>query len=245
MYSTLVNKLIHMTSIPRFYFLGTELADTLNGTAYNDTIVGCGGNDTLYGYGGNDSLDGGCGNDWLDGGLGNDTLIGGEGNDTMIGGDGDDLLVGGHGDDLLCGGNGVDRLYGDFGNDSLSGGAGNDHLYGGAGNDWIYGGTGDDLIVAYNTHAPNSLEFDRLYGNEGRDTFAIDNAYRDTGYIFIYDFNRWEDKLRLAPGTYGFLQGKSTSTIVYFESPSNLVAYLNGVGLGDGLITNQPWVTFS
>ncbi|MDT8877944.1 DUF5801 repeats-in-toxin domain-containing protein, partial [Halomonas saccharevitans] len=55
--------------------VGTESADTLDGTVVGDVLVG------------------GLGNDELDGGEGNDILVGGEGNDTLTGGLGADTFV--------------------------------------------------------------------------------------------------------------------------------------------------------
>ena len=49
-------------------FVGSNLADFVNGNF---------GNDTLFGNDGADILDGGAGNDWLDGGDGDDVLHGG------------------------------------------------------------------------------------------------------------------------------------------------------------------------
>lgn len=46
--------------------MGTNAANTLNGTALDDHILGLGGNDVLNGLAGNDILDGGAGNDtWM------------------------------------------------------------------------------------------------------------------------------------------------------------------------------------
>lgn len=64
--------------------MGTNAANTLNGTALDDHILGLGGNDVLNGLAGNDILDGGAGNDTLDGGLGADVMLGGLGNDIYI-----------------------------------------------------------------------------------------------------------------------------------------------------------------
>src|SRR3954454_17784096 len=55
--------------------IGTNFADTLNGSA---------GNDILRGEGGNDTINGGLGNDIIAGGAGADNLTGGGGNDTFV-----------------------------------------------------------------------------------------------------------------------------------------------------------------
>ena len=62
--------------------IGTEAAETLNGTATDDRIYGLGGNDKLYGKNGNDQLFGGAGNDTLNGNAGSDIAFGGSGDDT-------------------------------------------------------------------------------------------------------------------------------------------------------------------
>lgn len=98
---------------------GSNLNDTLRGTAVanviegldgNDTIFGDGGNDTLRGGNGRDTMNGGTGADTLEGGAGNDTLNGDSGNDTMLGGGDNDVLTGGTGFDVLTGGSGSDRF---------------------------------------------------------------------------------------------------------------------------------------
>lgn len=88
--------------------VGTERANTIQGSSGNDLIRALGGNDTVYGN---------------------------AGNDTILGGNGNDRLFGGAGNDMLDGGAGSDRLFGDAGNDILSGGLGNDFLTGGSGRD--------------------------------------------------------------------------------------------------------------
>ena len=51
---------------------GTNLSETVTGSAGDDVINALGGNDTVRGLGGNDVLMGGAGNDVLDGGTGID-----------------------------------------------------------------------------------------------------------------------------------------------------------------------------
>ncbi|MEQ1813297.1 MAG: putative Ig domain-containing protein [Candidatus Nitrotoga sp.] len=66
--------------------VGTEGADTLNGTLLNDYLTGSGGDDLLSGNEGSDVLEGGAGNDTLQGGWGSDTYIYnlGNGSDTIV-----------------------------------------------------------------------------------------------------------------------------------------------------------------
>lgn len=67
---------------------GSNLGETLTGTA---------GDDEIYGYDGNDILNGGGGNDVLDGGAGADTMTGGSGNDVYYVDDAGDVVVEGSG----------------------------------------------------------------------------------------------------------------------------------------------------
>ena len=108
--------------------VGTDLNDTLTGTAGADLLVGLQGTDTLSGLADGDLLCGGMGNDLLTGGDGDDTLDGERGNDGLTGGDGNDVLRGSQG---------ADTLSGDAGDDSLTGGAGADTFSGGSGTDVI------------------------------------------------------------------------------------------------------------
>ncbi|MCU7869288.1 MAG: hypothetical protein KZQ98_12250 [Candidatus Thiodiazotropha sp. (ex Lucinoma borealis)] len=93
--------------------MGTEEADTLNGTPAADTIDGRGGNDALYGAEGDDHLNGGAGDDRVYGEAGDDILNGNDGRDQLDGGAGNDILRGGAGRDDLTGREGNDTyLYG-------------------------------------------------------------------------------------------------------------------------------------
>ncbi|MBI4729150.1 MAG: hypothetical protein HY775_06555 [Acidobacteria bacterium] len=138
---------------PRADIIGTDLADTLTGTAADEIICGLSGDDTLNGGGGNDLILGGGGADVLYGGDGNDSLNGGTGADTLYGGAGDDVLAGVDGADTLYGGPGDDTLWGGTGNDVLAGHAGDDALHGGAGTDRAaYSGSfGADVDLAAGT----------------------------------------------------------------------------------------------
>jgi predicted extracellular nuclease len=106
--------------------VGSDLNDTLTGTAGADLLIGLQGADTLSGLADGDLLCGGLGNDILAGGDGADTLDGDRGNDVLTGGDGNDVLRGGQGADTLSGGAGDDSLTGGAGADAFSGGPGTD-----------------------------------------------------------------------------------------------------------------------
>lgn len=117
--------------------VNASVAGFLNviGTQVNDTITGSATANTLDGQGGNDTISGLAGDDTISGGLGNDTLSGGDGNDVQNGNAGDDILSGDVGNDTLNGGEGNDTLNGLSGDDLLIGEAGNDTQNGGEGND--------------------------------------------------------------------------------------------------------------
>ena len=152
--------------------VGTEAADTLDGSLGDDVISSLGGDDVTRG---ND------GSDLIDGGNGNDSLYGGYGSDTIYGGAGDDEIVGDppfHGNDRWS----PPRGYGNP--DYIDGGDGNDSFYEWqGGSNTIIGGAGDD-VFHYVSSRPEMdyLEFwpvegvDRLTGGEGRDTYMIGYA---------------------------------------------------------------------
>lgn len=216
-----------MTSIPRPP-AATNGNDYITGTSLGDTIVGLAGNDSLDGADGNDSIDGGDGNDILWGGIGNDTLIGGQGAD------------------LLCGGAGDDQFFGGAGNDTLIGGDGNDRLQSGVGNDLLQGDAGNDTLQAH--HGPSDgREVDKLWGGSGADTFVLTTGWGRGGvndYAFLYDFCVSDgDRLQFTRGvSYSFKQN-GASTSIY--ASADLIAVLNGVGLGTGVVTTQSWATFA
>lgn len=179
-------------------FIGSNLAETIDGFSGNDVIAGFGGNDRIFsGEGddyvlggiGDDRIDGGDGNDIMFGEAGNDVLIGGAGDDAMFGGSGIDTLTGGEGNDWLYGNSGADRLTGGFGddivdggteNDILTGDAGNDHLIGGAGADRLDGGVDNDILFG-------GAGADRMTGGVGDDVFYY--SARSEGRDLITDFS--------------------------------------------------------
>jgi Ca2+-binding RTX toxin-like protein len=143
--------------------IGSNNAETINGTEADNYIEG------RDGY---DIINGGDGNDTIYGGNGNDTIHGNNGDDILYGDEGDDQLYGDAGNDLIYGGNGSDLIYGGIGNDTLHGNAGNDNILGDAGSDLIYGGEGNDVLMG---GADNDFIFgddgvDTIYGDDGHDT---------------------------------------------------------------------------
>jgi extracellular elastinolytic metalloproteinase len=83
--------------------VGTNYANTMNGTAGRDVFVGLGGRDRIDGRGGNDVICAGTGGDTLIGGVGTDKFDGGSGNDTIYARDG-------RRETTVRGGTGADRV---------------------------------------------------------------------------------------------------------------------------------------
>lgn len=88
-------------------WVGTDLIDTVAGSAANDTIDGRAGNDTLQGGHGDDLLRGGAGDDRMAGDFGRDTLDGGAGIDNLLGGAGDDTYIVDNSADVIFDGAGL------------------------------------------------------------------------------------------------------------------------------------------
>ncbi len=115
---------------------GSDLADTLTGTAGANELNGLDGDDLLVGGGGADTLRGGVGTDtagYEDGRTANvNAVLGGANTDGDIY-DSIANLTGGPGDDVLTGNDLANTLTGGGGDDLVIGGLGADHLIGGAG----------------------------------------------------------------------------------------------------------------
>ena len=108
--------------------VGTNSADTMNGSPIDDKMLAMDGGDTLNGEGGMDALKGQGGGDEIFGGEGNDKVKGGFGMDRVEGGEGNDLVRGGthgnandHARDLLLCGPGQDKVIFVRGQDVLKG----------------------------------------------------------------------------------------------------------------------------
>lgn len=212
--------------------IGTEAADTIDGTASSDDLEGLGGNDIIRdALGGDDLFQGGAGDDTItDSGGGRDQLVGGEGNDTLsdlYGGDGD-ALAGGNGDDVLVwrpsvggsatldGGNGADRIFFDTtgassGYATIQAGDGADNIsIKGRGSVVSRAGAGDDLMEIVVGNQPGSESADgavsnvSLNGEAGVDTFRIIWNGRDD-FTDVRTDAAFEDKLDLGSFTAGYL----------------------------------------
>lgn len=178
--------------------IGTELADTLAGSASPDTLEGLAGDDVLSGGAGDDRLEGGAGNDSLAGGDGIDMLLGGEGDDEYrvsssldtvqespdggvdlvrssatftLPGNVEHLVLAGV--QVIDGtGNALDNwLVGNAAANALAGADGNDTLQGLLGDDTLDGGAGDDSLSAGDgdDSLAGGTGNDLLYGREGDD----------------------------------------------------------------------------
>lgn len=98
--------------------IGSQFADTMNGSPRDDYLEGGGGGDTINGLGGNDVL-------WAEG-----PVPGGDDDDQLSGGDGVDYLYSFRGKDTLLGGAEIDTIYAQSGEPAtVSAGAGNDALF--------------------------------------------------------------------------------------------------------------------
>ena len=205
------------------YIGGTDLNDSLFGTAYADEIHGRFGDDLLSGGGGDDLLFGEQGNDSLFGGVGNDRLDGGTGNDTMVGGAGADAFVGGGGIDTVSyasastavsihvGGTGaigdaqgdtfsdIDKIVGSGHSDTLVADDSGIAIDGGAGNDDIWGGTGLDVLVGGtgDDWIEGGRGLDVLTGGTGNDHFVFNWG---DGPDLVTDFQSGIDKIHLRDG---------------------------------------------
>jgi Ca2+-binding RTX toxin-like protein len=184
-------------SLASFTAFGATFSNFENaiGTQGNDTIIGSDIANTLNGSGGDDTvIDNDGSDDTLDGGSGIDTLLSDityvddalfnfvTGIGTYSGGDfvhftGFEHITVGGGADVI--GNslnniiiasdavlsGINEINGGGGNDTISTGAGNDILNGGAGDDSMTGGVGDDI---YFVNALGDQVFEAIGGGVDR-----------------------------------------------------------------------------
>jgi Ca2+-binding RTX toxin-like protein len=213
------------------YIDGTDLNDTLYGTAYADEIHGRLGSDVLYGGAGDDLLFGEEGNDTLYGGVGNDILSGGAGNDVLAGGAGADTLIGGDGFDTASYASsstsvyvnlatntgafgdaqgdtfsGIDKVIGSNFADGLFADDSGVVLEGGAGDDLLLGGAGLDVLNGGSgaDTLEGGLGLDILTGGSGTDYFVFN---RGDGPDLVTDFQSGVDKIVLRDGFSSYYQG--------------------------------------
>lgn len=154
------------------------------------------------------------------------------------------------------------------------------NVWGTTGKDSLIGGNNRDSIsgVAPTGITPQSLgkgQIDSVSGRGGADLFVLgqvreglprvfyDNAVNgsvgSSDYLWIQDFNKLVDKLRLTPGRY-FSRNASTNTVIYWDRNNNgtlqltgssrdeVIAIIRGVKLGNLTIQDNnsvPWATFN
>jgi VCBS repeat-containing protein len=193
--------------------IGTNLADTLTGSAENDIIRGGAGNDTLDGAGGNADL-----LDFSDGTGGLTFTLTQSSSATSF-----NTGAAGLGTDAYKNFEGVigtafaDTLAGSATADQLRGGGGNDAINGLAGDDRIVGGTGADILT----------------GGADNDTFVFDSAPNAVDSITDFDASGSAasgDLLELSLGTFTALSTASGSTLAASEFAS-----VSGGGAGDAV----------
>lgn len=164
------------------------------------------------------------------------TIIGTPIKDTLNGTSGADVIFAFGGDDIVDAKEGDDDVFGADGKDILIGGAGNDNLFGGAGN---------DVLIGFSQASNKKDEIDVLSGGTGADVFVLGGFYTRSGskdYARIADFSLKEkDKIQLsrASGFYCFI-GNGKTTEIY--NNDDLIARIENVNLGSGIIGSQSWV---
>lgn len=242
-----------------------------------------------------DRINGGLGNDHISGGVGPDVLIGGLGDDVLIGGEGPDQLDGGlglldraeytsslgpvqvhlamgaglgadaEGDTLT----GIEDVVGSAFGDVLTGDGGYNGLFAGQGDDWLRGGAGPDLLegglgvnTAFYDTSPAAVRVD-LMSTTGTGGDAHQDVLHDIQNIVGSGFNdvligaagrnelhggAGEDSLAGGSGADVLDGGANVDTANYDSSPDavqvNLAAGagLNGDAHGDVLISVESVV---
>lgn len=191
--------------------IGTDLADTLTGSASNDIIRGGKGNDTLDGAAGTGDL-----LDFSDGTAGLTFTLTQSSSTTSFNASAAGLGTDGY--------KNFEGVVGTAFGDTITGSASNDQLRGGGGNDAINGLAGDDRIVG-------GAGADILTGGADNDTFVFDSA--PNAVDSVTDFNASGsaasgDLIELSRGTFTALSTASGSTLSAAEFAS-----LDGGGAGD------------
>lgn len=215
---------VHYQPYDGKHIVGSNGNNKLNGTEKNDIIHGKLGSDTIYGKGGNDTIDA-----FIDA-----KIYGGDGNDFLLTEYGYSTIYGGNGNDSISAGGRHNQIFAEDGNDTISAysacyieaGKGDDkveitgnypeesYIYLGEGNDSayvgtsaylanIYGGSGNDTFDIYGTN-------NKLYGNDGDDTYIIETNYGTTNENTFYDSS-----------------GDSDCIIFEFGNTSNIDIFVN------------------
>jgi|GEM_PF-927975 len=193
------------------YATGDVLVNFENaiGSNLNDTLIGSAGPNVLDGRDGDDSLNGGSGNDTLLGGAGNDTIQGGIGFNSINGGADNDLILAGPLSNTIDGGDGIDtvdysnasgkflltladsgnanvffsgvnkvdtianveNIIGTANDDTISGNSSDNSINGFGGNDILSGGRGNDTLDG--GAGTNWVSYDDLGASDGPHTLRV------------------------------------------------------------------------
>jgi Ca2+-binding RTX toxin-like protein len=235
--------------------LDTNTATDTGGDIVNfsgiTSFVGTNLGDTIYGSAGDDSLTGGAGNDLFYASLGNDTLNGAGGVNTI------DFInatsavtvnlttniASGWGADTLSNFQNViasnqgDTITGSTGNNSITGGTGNDLFLSTAGNDTYVGGGGTDRLSFTNSTNAVTLHLDT-----GTSTDTASNATTFSGVTRFTGSNN-NDTIYGASGNDSFLGGSGNNLVFASLGNDTLNGGVGGVNTiyqRDGSVDDQP-----
>ena len=272
---------------------GLDGMDTLIGGAGDDTLYGGHQNDVLYGTDGNDFLDGGQGEDTMIGGNHHDTYTIDNAADVIVeyANQGVDTVrsslfstsldehlenltligsarigSGNHHNNIMRGNGNGNNLRGYSGYDTLYGGYGNDNLYGGHNTDTLLGEGGNDRLRGAGsiTDDVRPLEYDRLTGGFGADTFVLGDAdvhaygnysgvfYLGNDYARITDFSRAQgDKMEVVgelsdyslDDSMNVLGSSALDTRVFYQGELIAIAEnVTGLSIAADVVVGEPVV---
>ena len=231
--------------------VGTDYADTFNGSSQDDDFTGNGGADTFNGGDGNDQVVYQKEQYGPNGGSSHGIIVNLSGSDaTGVSADGissttvlahtaidsfgsvDQLnsiekIVGTDQNDTLIGDDGYNHLEGLSGDDTLIGNGGHDELLGGAGNDMINGGDDNDFI---NPGSGN----DTIVGGDGG------NNYDTLAYFQV----GWGGDTAITQGaSFDVASGTATDAWGYTDIFSGIEEFL-GTGFADTFTGDNSGSTF-
>ncbi len=238
---------------------GSNVPETIYGTAENDYIDSLDGKDKIYGKEGNDIIHSCKKDDTLDGGPGADFLQGCGGNDTyMLDNFGDivdekpnsgidtvksivDHTLAANVEYLYLTGTAL-KGFGNEENNNIYGNKYNNFLHGMQGDDVIYAKDGNDTVIGCygNDKIYGGKGADSMIGNDGNDRYTVDNAGDEVieaaneGYDSVYASinHTLADNIEKFSLTGNAVKGvgNSLDNLMYGNTQNN---YLNGGGGND------------